>query len=77
MSFRASEGSQWSDRGAAVRKRMAFLVASGSRYTVSDTGPATAYLGASGATRVTIDPAATEHANGAALLKISTRYRIF
>jgi hypothetical protein len=77
MSFRASEGAQWSDPGAAVRKRAAYLVLQDNGfYTVSTTGPADAYLGASG-TRVTIDPAATAHANGASLLKVGTRFRIF
>lgn len=77
MSFRSSEGSQHRDTEAAVAKRAAFLVLSGSRYTVSDTGPADAFLGASTGTRVKVDPAAGAHANGARLVKIGTRYRIF
>jgi hypothetical protein len=54
MSFRASEGSQWSDKGAAVKKRLAYMVEHADTSLIFDTtGPAdrTLYSDEEGALR--------------------------
>lgn len=78
MSFFSDEHAQWNEpQTAGVTVATAYLVLSGSRYTVDTTGPADAYLGDNTGGRVTIDAAATSHANSARLLSVGTRIRLF
>ena len=77
MSFRSVEANQTKESTTVgLTATRVYIVTSGSRYALTTVGPADAYLGDAGSGRVDIDTGATEHANGALLLKIGTRTRL-
>lgn len=61
---------------AAAVLSLAYLVLSGTRYTVSATGPAAAYFSTTGG-RISIDAAATANATGVRLNTAGTRITLY